>query len=57
MLAHLPDGCYLSCLDGLPVRIIDADLRITGVDGSRVGDRYRLITTPCSTIARTRPPT
>jgi DNA invertase Pin-like site-specific DNA recombinase len=25
--------------------MIDADMTITGVDGSRVGDRYRLITT------------
>ncbi len=47
---HLPDGSYLSCLDGLTVRIIDADLVMTGADGSRIGDRYRLITTlldPC----------
>jgi hypothetical protein len=41
----LSDGSYLSNLDGLPVRIIEADLAITGADGSRVGDRYRLITT------------
>jgi transposase IS4-like protein/DDE family transposase len=45
VLAHLPDGSYLSCLDGLRVRIIEADLTTTGADGSRVGDRYRLITT------------
>jgi Transposase DDE domain len=45
VLTHLPDGSYLSTLDGLPVRIIEADLRMTGADGSRVGDRYRLITT------------
>jgi Transposase DDE domain len=45
VLEHLPDGSYLSNLDGLPVRIIDADLRVTGGDGSRIGDRYRLITT------------
>ena len=45
VLAHLTDGSYLSNLDGLPVRIIDADLTMTGVDGSRIGDRYRLITT------------
>jgi hypothetical protein len=45
VLAHLPDGSYLSCLDGLPVRIIEADLSATGADGSRVHDRYRLITT------------
>jgi hypothetical protein len=42
---HLPDGSYLSCLDGLAVRIIEADLTMTGVDGSHVHDRYRLITT------------
>jgi hypothetical protein len=45
VLRHLPDGSYLSDLDGLPVRIIEADLAMTGADGSRVGDRYRLITT------------
>jgi hypothetical protein len=45
VLGHLPDGSYRSELDGLPVRIIDADLAVTGADGSRVGDRYRLITT------------
>ena len=45
VLEHLPDGSYLSNLDGLPVRIIDADLTVTGGDGSRIGDRYRLITT------------
>ena len=41
----LPDGSYLSDLDGLTVRIIEADLTVTGADGSRVRDRYRLITT------------
>jgi hypothetical protein len=45
VLRHLPDGSYLSDLDGLTVRIIDADLTMTGADGSRIGDRYRLITT------------
>jgi Insertion element 4 transposase N-terminal len=42
---HLPDGSYLSCLDGLSVRIIEARVAVTGADGSRIGDRYRLITT------------
>jgi hypothetical protein len=42
---HLLDGSYLSDLDGLAVRIIWADVTITGADGSRHGDRYRLITT------------
>ena len=32
-------------LDGLPVRIIEADLTVTGSDGSRIADTYRLITT------------
>jgi Insertion element 4 transposase N-terminal/Transposase DDE domain len=45
VLGHLPDGSYLSCLDGLAVRIIEAELTITGADGSRVAGRYRLITT------------
>ena len=36
---------YLSCVDGLNVRIIDAGLVMTGADGRRIGGRYRLITT------------
>jgi hypothetical protein len=46
---YLPDGSYLSRLDGpgsgLDVRIIDAGVAMTGADGSRVADSYRLITT------------
>jgi Transposase DDE domain len=45
VLQLLGDGSYLSELDGLAVRIIEADLIVTGTDGSRIGDRYRLITT------------
>jgi hypothetical protein len=45
VLQHLPDGSYMSCLDGLTVRIIEADVTVTGADGSRIADRYRLITT------------
>jgi len=45
VLEHLPDGSYRSDLDGLPVRIIEADLAVTGSDGSRIQDCYRLITT------------
>jgi hypothetical protein len=45
VLALLPDGSFLSDLDGLTVRIIDAELTVTGADGSRVTDRYRLLTT------------
>ena len=45
VLRHLPDGSYLSRLDSLDVRIIEADVAMTGADGSSAGDRYRLITT------------
>jgi Insertion element 4 transposase N-terminal/Transposase DDE domain len=45
VLAHLPDGSYLSRLDALQVRIIEAQVSVTGADGSRVSDSYRLITT------------
>jgi hypothetical protein len=41
----LPDGSYLSHVDGLAVRIIEADLDVHGTDGTRLGDSYRLITT------------
>jgi hypothetical protein len=41
----LPDGSCLSRIDGLPVRIIEADLDVHGADGTRLGDSYRLITT------------
>ena len=45
VLGHLPDGSYLSHLDGLKVRVIEASVTVTGADGSRVRDGYRLITT------------
>src|SRR5580704_4124397 len=45
VLGHLPDGSYLSHLDGLDVRIIEAIVTVTGADGSRIRDGYRLITT------------
>lgn len=45
VLQRLPDGSYLSILDGLEVRVIEAVVTVTGQDGSQVGDRYRLITT------------
>jgi Insertion element 4 transposase N-terminal/Transposase DDE domain len=41
----LPDGSYLSHVDRLAVRIIEAGLDVHGADGTRVGDSYRLITT------------
>jgi hypothetical protein len=40
VLEQLPDGSYLSCLDGLKARIIEADVTMTGTDGTRAGDRY-----------------
>jgi hypothetical protein len=45
VLRHLPDGSYLSVLNGLAVRIVEARLTVRGADGSQVGDSYRLITT------------
>ena len=45
VMQQLPDGSYLSHLDGLTVRIIEAELTMSGADGSRVRDSYRLITT------------
>ena len=36
---------YLSRIDGLRVRIMEADLDVHGADGTRLGDSYRLITT------------
>jgi hypothetical protein len=46
VVQHLPDGSYLSSLDGnLAVRIIEAGVVMTGADGTRVADSYRLITT------------
>jgi hypothetical protein len=45
VLEVLPDGSYLSRIDGLGVRIIEAGLDVHGADGTRLGDGYRLITT------------
>jgi hypothetical protein len=45
VLSHLPDGSYLSDLDGLAVRVIEASVTVTGAGGSRIQDGYRLITT------------
>jgi len=45
VLEVLPDGSYLSRIDGLGVRIIEAALDVHGADGTRLGDGYRLITT------------
>ena len=45
VLAHLPDGSYLSRIGGLQVRIIEAGITVTGANGSQITGRYRLITT------------
>jgi hypothetical protein len=45
VLEVLPDGSCLSQVDDLNVRIIEADLRVSGADGTRIGGSYRLITT------------
>jgi hypothetical protein len=45
VLEVLPDGSYLSRVDELKVRIIEAVLDVAGADGTRIGDSYRLITT------------
>jgi hypothetical protein len=59
VLRHLPDGSYLSRLDGLDVRIVEAEVTMTGADGTRIADAYRLITTladhrlyPAETLVR-----
>ena len=45
VLEVLPDGSCLAEIGGVKVRIIEADLDVTGADGTRIGDNYRLITT------------
>jgi Insertion element 4 transposase N-terminal/Transposase DDE domain len=44
-LQVLPDGSYLSDLGGLRVRVIEAQVKVTGAGGSRCQDRFRLVTT------------
>jgi Insertion element 4 transposase N-terminal/Transposase DDE domain len=45
VLEVLPDGSFLADLAGLRVRVIEAAVQVTGADGTRWGDSYRLITT------------
>ena len=45
VLQVLPDGSWLAETGGLRVRLIEAAVTVTGADGTRWGDRYRLITT------------
>jgi DDE family transposase len=41
----LPDGSWIADLAGLQVRVIEAQVMVTGAGGSRRQDRYRLVTT------------
>jgi hypothetical protein len=43
--ATLSDGSYLSDLDGLPVRVIEAVIAVRSDEGGYARDRYRLVTT------------
>jgi hypothetical protein len=45
ILAHLPDGSFLSLTGGVKVRVIAASVTVTCPDGTRYGDSYRLATT------------
>ena len=45
VLEVLPDGSFLSGIGDLAVRVTDAHVAVAGADGSRCGDRYRLVTT------------
>lgn len=44
VLARLQDGSYLSSIDGLPVRIVEAVITVTCQDGTEVTGVYRLVT-------------
>jgi hypothetical protein len=45
VLDVLPDGSWLAEVAGLRVRVIEARVLVTGADGTRWGDSFRLITT------------
>jgi hypothetical protein len=45
VLAHLPDGSFLSVIGGVKVRIITASVTVTCHDGTSYGDSYQLATT------------
>jgi hypothetical protein len=47
VLAHLPDGSFLSAIGGVKVRILTASVTVTCHDGTRYGGTYRLATTLC----------
>jgi len=59
VLAVLPDGSFLTRIGGLRLRVIDAQISITGADGTQISGRWRLITTltdhrtdPAETLVR-----
>jgi hypothetical protein len=59
VLGRLPDGSYLTRIGSLSLRVIDAEITVTGADGSIVTGAYRLITTltdhrtdPAATLVR-----
>jgi hypothetical protein len=41
----LPDGSYLTRIAGLTLRVIEAQITVTGADGSQINSVYRLLTT------------
>jgi hypothetical protein len=43
--AILPDGSYLTRINGVRLRVIDAQVTVTTSDGMRLGGQYRLATT------------
>ncbi len=45
VLAHLPDGSYLTVIGGVRARVITARVTVTCHDGTSYGDAYRLATT------------
>jgi hypothetical protein len=44
-LARLSDGSYLTRVAGLSLRVIEAQITVTGADGSQITGVYRLVTT------------
>jgi hypothetical protein len=45
VLTRLADGSYLTRIAGLKLRVIEAQVTVTGADGSQVTGVYRLVTT------------
>ncbi|MBT2545484.1 hypothetical protein J7E99_33535 [Streptomyces sp. ISL-44] len=43
VLAVLSDGSYLTQIAGLRLRVIEAEVKANGADGSTTADRYRLV--------------